>query len=86
MEEYKYYKMSLGDLIALMEKYNIPKNATIMSDSGWECGETDCGGVFYSESANTVILTQKEKRGDRYIYGSASLHDEDGYLDYKELI
>lgn len=80
-------KMSLGQFNALMKKHNIPDDATIMSDSGWECSESDCGGVFYSTSANTIILTRKYKIGDKYSYGSVNLHDPEcpKYSDYKEL-
>ena len=54
---------------------NVPKDARIISISGWECCETDIGGIWYSKSRNEVHLTQ----GGCY-------ERERGYLDDFEMI
>lgn len=50
--------MTFSKLETLIKKYNIPKNVVLMSDSGWECWETDMNGVYYSKKLNTIIFTQ----------------------------
>lgn len=36
----------------------IPENASIESDSGWECGPSDCDRAFYNRKENRLVLTQ----------------------------
>lgn len=50
--------MTLELLNKIYEENDIPKDALLMSDSGWECGATDMDGVFYSKADNTVFITQ----------------------------
>ena len=50
--------MTKGKLIKIFADYNIPDDAVLMSDSGWECNETEMDGVYYSPEENTVIFTQ----------------------------
>lgn len=50
--------MTFEKLSQIIEENSIPKNAIIMSDSGWECNETNTDGVFYDIETNTIILTQ----------------------------
>ena len=50
--------MTLGKLIKIMKDNNIPDEAVLLSDSGWECGATDMDGIWYSESTNVVIFKQ----------------------------
>ena len=50
--------MTLELLNKIYEENNIPKDALLMSDSGWECDATDMDGVFYSKERNTVFITQ----------------------------
>ena len=54
---------------------NVPQDARIMSNSGWEVDETDIGGIWYSKSRNEVHLTQ----GGGY-------ERKHGYLDDFEMI
>lgn len=50
--------MTLELLNKIYEENNIPKDALLMSDSGWECSASDMDGVFYSKEHNTVFITQ----------------------------
>lgn len=52
--------MTANKLIEVLRK--LPDDCIIMSNSGWECDETDIGGVWYSEELNEAHLTQ----GGRY--------------------
>ena len=42
----------------LVQKYNISPDCKMMSDSGWECNETEMDGTYYSREANQIIFTQ----------------------------
>ena len=61
--------MTAGELINIFKQNNIPNDAILMSDSGWECFATDMDGVYYNKLENTVVFTQKISKYDRY-YGS----------------
>lgn len=61
--------MKLSKLLSLLNKHNIPLNADIQSDSGWECDATDVDGVYYNQVTNTIVLTQDIDVGDAY-YGA----------------
>lgn len=50
--------MTIAKLNKILRENNIPEDATLMSDSGWECSETDTDGVYYRSEDNTVVLTQ----------------------------
>lgn len=50
--------MTLELLNKIYEENDVPKDALLMSDSGWECDATDMDGVFYSKEHNTVFITQ----------------------------
>lgn len=50
--------MTVEKLLKILRKNNIPLNVTIMSDSGWECYETDCDGVYYDTKLHCVVLEQ----------------------------
>lgn len=50
--------MTLELLCKIYEENDIPKDALLMSDSGWECCASDMDGVFYSKADNTVFITQ----------------------------
>ena len=51
--------MTVGELFNILKQNDIPDDAVLMSDSGWECCATDTDGVYYNKSKNTVVLTQK---------------------------
>jgi len=67
--------MTFEKLKELIEKYNIPSNVKLLSDSGWECDETEMDGVFYNEKENHIIFTQDFEYSYRYLENE----------DYKEL-
>lgn len=48
--------MTTEKLLSLLQ--NVPKNATLLSDSGWECGPTDMDGIYYNKEKNEIIFTQ----------------------------
>lgn len=50
-------------LTKIIEENNIPKDVKLMSDSGWECDETEMDGIFYNKEQNILIFTQ---HGDHY--------------------
>ena len=50
--------MTLGKLKVLCAKYKIPSSVKLLSDSGWECDETEMDGVYYSREKNVIIFTQ----------------------------
>ncbi len=52
--------MTLAKFKELCQQNNIPDDVELLSDSGWECGETDMDGVWYSKEANCIVFTQGE--------------------------
>ena len=76
--------MTFERLSNLINKYNIPKNVHLLSDSGWECDATEMCGVYYNEKQNVIIFTQEiseyeryDKRNKNYIKGFIALKDSD---------
>ena len=59
--------MTFEKLKELIEKYNIPSNVKLLSDSGWECDETEMDGVFYNEIENHIVFTQEFEFGGKYL-------------------
>lgn len=53
-------------LYKIIEKNNIPHDVNLMSDSGWECYATEMGCIYYNESENVIVFTQKESKYDVY--------------------
>ena len=51
-------EMTFDKLSQIIDKYNIPHSAVLLSDSGWECDPTGMRGVRYSVADNTLIFTQ----------------------------
>ena len=47
--------MKVKDFIELVNKYNIPVDCDLMSDSGWECDSTDIDGFIYLPKQNKLI-------------------------------
>lgn len=58
--------MEAGKLFNIFKRNNIPNNATLMSDSGWECSETHMNGVYYNKQKNIVVFTQGFSKYDSY--------------------
>ena len=50
--------MTLGQLNRIMIEHDIPEDAVLMSDSGWECYATDMDGIYYNPTDNIVVFTQ----------------------------
>ena len=45
-------------LVNLIEKYNIPEDVELWSDSGWECSATRITNAFYNKKRNVIVFTQ----------------------------
>lgn len=58
--------MTFHALKQLLEKYNIPDDAKLMSDSGWECDATNMDGVYYNSKKNIIVFTQNISEYDDY--------------------
>lgn len=58
--------MTFERLNNLINKYNIPKDVHLLSDSGWECWETEMSGVYYNKKQNVIIFTQEISENERY--------------------
>ena len=41
--------MKVGELFNIFKQNNIPNDAILMSDSGWECSASDMDGVYYNK-------------------------------------
>ena len=52
--------MTIEEFINKIDKADIPYNASIMSDSGWECDPTDCSRIFFDKENNVIVLTQED--------------------------
>lgn len=50
--------MTIEILKDLCEKYHIPPDVELFSDSGWECGPTDMNGVYYNAERKAIVFTQ----------------------------
>lgn len=50
--------MTIGKLRGLILQAGGNDETKILSDSGWECSETECDGVMYHEGRNEVVLQQ----------------------------
>lgn len=58
--------MRLNTLLKLINKYNIPDDALLESDSGWECGATEMDGAYYNRKLNVIVFTQYVSENDSY--------------------
>lgn len=58
--------MRFCQLEKIIEENNIPKDVKLLSDSGWECSETEMNGVYYNEKENTIVFTQELSEYDRW--------------------
>lgn len=58
--------MTFQKLQKLIEKYDIPEDVLLMSDSGWECCETDMDGPYYNRERNEIIFVQDFSIYDEY--------------------
>ena len=67
--------MTAKELKEKLSKYNIPDDAILMSDSGWECDATDMDGIYYNEKENIVVFTQ--------YFGQRDYDKENGWIELK---
>jgi hypothetical protein len=51
--------LTFEELTYLINKYKIPHNVRLQSDSGWECNATDMCGIYYNKKENIIVFTQK---------------------------
>ena len=58
--------MTFEKLALLIERYNIPHDVEILSDSGWECNATNMDGIYYSKKEKTIIFTQGTGREEYF--------------------
>lgn len=65
--------MKIGEFSKLIKDNNIPEDAIMLSDSGWECEPSCMDGIYYSESKNEIMITQEGDKYDRY-YGNEEWH------------
>ena len=59
--------MTLFDLLETLNRNNVPQDAKIMSDSGWECSATNVNGLYYNAKQNTVVLVQFVAENSKYL-------------------
>ncbi len=50
--------MTIEKFKKIIEEFNIPEDVTMLSDSGWECSETDMDGIWYNEEKKEIVFTQ----------------------------
>jgi hypothetical protein len=80
--------MTLAKLKELCQQNNIPDDVELLSDSGWECSETNMDGVWYSKEANCIVFTQGEEvdfllENDRkYYFEDKRREDGSEYEDF----
>lgn len=80
--------MTLEKLKELCQQNIIPDDVELLSDSGWECGETDMDGVWYSKEANCIVFTQGEdvdfllKNDRKYYFEDKRREDGSEYEDF----
>lgn len=51
--------ITVGVLIELLISNGIDSKAAIMTDSGWECDETEVDAIYYNPKPNVLMLTRK---------------------------
>ena len=58
--------ITIGELIGIVVMGNIDSVAMIMTDSGWECSETEVDLVYYNAKTKVLMLTRKYGNYDTY--------------------
>ena len=80
--------MTLAKLKELCQQNNIPDDVELLSDSGWECSETNMDGVWYSKEANCIVFTQGEEvdflleNDGKYYFEDKRREDGSEYEDF----
>ena len=83
--------MTYGELKYILDKYSISDDVHLLSNSGWECDETEMNGVCYNSNKNEVWFFQGdnvieiEKYKDDGFYILYPFYDEkiEGYKNLK---
>lgn len=58
--------MTISLFNQIVEENNIPSDAEMMSDSGWECDATKMNGIYYNKNKNTLVFTQEHNEYTYY--------------------
>lgn len=58
----EHTSITFKQLSQYIKENNIPENVKLLSDSGWECGETGIRAVYYNEFENVLFLYQDKER------------------------
>lgn len=58
--------MTVKELNQILTANNIPEDALLMSDSGWECCATDMDGIYYNPKENIIVFTQHFSEFEKY--------------------
>ena len=58
----EHTSITFKQLSQYINENNIPENVKLLSDSGWECGETGIRAVYYNEFENVLFLYQDKER------------------------
>ena len=80
--------MTLAKLKELCQQNNIPDDVELLSDSGWECSETNMDGVWYSKEAICIVFTQGEEvdflleNDGKYYFEDKRREDGSEYEDF----
>ena len=61
--------MTIGEFKKIIKKFDIPEDVTMLSDSGWECSESDMDGIWYNREEKQIVFTQVGDKYDRYYFG-----------------
>ena len=80
--------LTLKTLNQLCEKYGIPEDVQLYSDSGWECSATAMCEAYYNRKRNVLVFTQKNEYSE-HVYedgiGRFDLEEELHPEDWKYL-
>lgn len=62
----EHITITFKQLSQYIKENNIPENVKLLSDSGWECGETGIRAVYYNELENVLFLYQDKEPINEY--------------------
>jgi len=51
--------MTFGEMKEILTSNHISDDVKVMGNSGWECGATEVGTIYYSATKNEIHLAQK---------------------------
>lgn len=58
--------LTFKKLSKIIKNNNIPETVHLMSDSGWECSETEMNGILYNEKENIIVFKQDTNNLEEY--------------------